>query len=115
LCGVPASLLANWIWKGALAATVTSDWSNLIPVALIWTTAVEPEPPPDGAPEAPPLGAPDAPPLGAPDAAPLAPAAAAPLWAGVADGAGAYVQPGAAVEQATTITTERSTSDRRGA
>ena len=77
--------------KGA----VTSVWSYLIPVALMFTTASWPEPPGDGWP----LGAPLAPPLGAADAgAPLAPplGAADPgapepdaAGAGVFDGAGA--------------------------
>jgi hypothetical protein len=97
----------------------------------MFTTASCPEPPGDGwplgAPLAPPLGAADpgallAPPLGAADpgavlAPPLGaadPGAPEPdaAGAGVFEGAGAYVQPAVACEQAVTRSTDTAASDR---
>src|SRR6188474_238112 len=93
LCGIPASLLSNRIWKASFAPTLSSVGVKAMFSAATSTTAAGPAG----------LGAPDGgAALGATDAL------------GAADGdAGAYVQPGVVVAQAATARMVRPATSRR--
>ena len=114
-------MFSKLIWKGLPAGALTVVCSYLIPDALMMTAPVADEAAGvlegAGAPEAalgagaPEAGAPEA---GAPEAgAPEAPALATTLGAGVTDGAGAYVQPGAAELHAANAAMERTAIEKR--
>ncbi len=92
LCGTPASLLANSIWKAWSAGALMASVVNRIWTASRATTARSP----DGAADA--DGSADD---GA-DALGSAEADGSTLGGGVMDGAGAYVQPGPSPAQAAT-------------
>jgi hypothetical protein len=121
LCGVAGSLFWKTIWNGVPAGAVSAAGSYLMPNAVIVMDGALPDPLAAGDADAPPLASAEAPALaaalaaaeaallGAADATPLAVADAAELDTGVAEGAGAYVQPGAAVVQATTARARRAT------